>query len=178
VHKSDFLDNGDQALRFEAKADSNIALDATDNWWGTTDSASIEAIVFHQPDSAICPEVCFVPFAQSFIPLDDSVATSVPSDQGNTLPTEFSLAQNYPNPFNNSTQIEFRLAHSSQVELVVYDLLGRRVATLVDQYLPAGSHRTSFDGTDADGVSLPSGVYFYRLKTGGGVLSRKMLLLK
>ncbi|MFH2055624.1 MAG: T9SS type A sorting domain-containing protein [bacterium] len=92
---------------------------------------------------------------------------------GYALPDQFSLAQNYPNPFNPSTQIRFALTSSAQVKLDVFDLLGRKVATLVDEILPVGTHQIDFDGTN-----LASGVYFYRLQTGDFEQTRKMLLIK
>jgi len=88
-------------------------------------------------------------------------------------PTAFSLDQNYPNPFNPSTTIAFRLPEAGRVHLAVYDLLGRRVATLVDGALAAGQHRRVFDGQD-----LASGVYFVCLASGSHSTTRRMLLVK
>ncbi len=83
------------------------------------------------------------------------------------------LHQNYPNPFNPATVIQFDLAESSRVTLSVYDLLGRRVAALIDETRESGSHEVQFDGS-----SLSSGVYFYRLRTDYGVRVRKLTLIK
>ncbi|MBK7865741.1 MAG: T9SS type A sorting domain-containing protein [Ignavibacteriales bacterium] len=89
------------------------------------------------------------------------------------LPVDFSLLQNFPNPFNPSTVIEYELAKGSDVKLEVFDILGRKCFTLVEQYQPVGKHRVSFDG-----LELAGGVYFYRLTADGFVQSRKMVLLK
>lgn len=89
------------------------------------------------------------------------------------MPTEFSLSQNYPNPFNPSTVISYQLPASSQVTLRVYDMLGREIATLVNDRENAGSHSAKFDGS-----RLASGVYFYRLVAGNYVATKKMALLK
>jgi hypothetical protein len=89
------------------------------------------------------------------------------------LPSGFALNQNYPNPFNPATAIEFHLPVRSRVEITVYNVLGQRVATLLDRELPPGSHSVTWD---ADGYA--SGVYFYRLATDGRVQTRKMILLK
>jgi hypothetical protein len=86
---------------------------------------------------------------------------------------DFSLEQNYPNPFNPSTLIRFNLPQSSNVKLIVTDLLGKKVATLVDDTLPAGRHTKSFT---ADNLS--SGIYFYTLITDDAKVSKKMLLMK
>jgi putative ubiquitin-RnfH superfamily antitoxin RatB of RatAB toxin-antitoxin module len=95
------------------------------------------------------------------------------SDAGSNLPTQFALEQNYPNPFNPSTNISYNLARDGRVRLAVYNLLGQRVATLVDEVRPAGSHTLIWNA-----ANLPSGIYIYRLETGGNVLSRRMTLLK
>jgi photosystem II stability/assembly factor-like uncharacterized protein len=90
------------------------------------------------------------------------------------LPVEFSLDQNYPNPFNPGTVISFALPQSARVEIKVYDLLGRLVATLLDgETLAAGEHQRHFDGSH-----LASGVYLYTVKAGDVMRTRQMLLLK
>jgi hypothetical protein len=90
-----------------------------------------------------------------------------------TLPLQYSLEQNYPNPFNPETKIKFQIPTSSEVTLKVFDLLGREVATLVNERLQPGSYETTFDGS-----GLASGVYLYRLKAGGFVETKKLLLLR
>lgn len=90
-----------------------------------------------------------------------------------TIPVEYSLGQNYPNPFNPTTRIEFSLPKQSHVRLEVFDMLGKKVATLVNGAQPAGEYKVDFDAT-----KLVSGVYIYRLSTPDRMLSRKMILLK
>ena len=90
-----------------------------------------------------------------------------------SVPSVFALSQNYPNPFNPNTCIDFRLEKSGLTRLTVYDLLGRNVATLVNENLTAGQHRVLFDA-----ANLPSGIYVYQLNSAGEVLTRKMMLLK
>lgn len=89
------------------------------------------------------------------------------------LPAEYGLAQNYPNPFNPGTVIKFSLPSKSTVTLDVYSVLGEKVASLINSEMDGGTYNYRFDATD-----LPCGVYIYRLSTGFGVISRKMLLLK
>ena len=93
-------------------------------------------------------------------------------------PLEFSLAQNYPNPFNPTTEIEFVLPKYQQVSLVVYDLLGRKVKTLVNDARHAGEHRVTWNGTNELGTSVASGVYVYRLASGSMSKVHKMMLLR
>ncbi len=99
------------------------------------------------------------------------------------LPSAFSLSQNYPNPFNPATVISYQLPVSNHVSLKVYDVLGREVVTLVNEKKEAGNYSTSFDATTIpSGVSskggYASGVYFYQLRAGTFVETKKMLLLK
>jgi hypothetical protein len=93
-------------------------------------------------------------------------------------PTSFALHPNAPNPFNPETQIGFSLATTGQVELVVYDILGQRVRTLVSTSMSAGVHSARWDGRDASGAQVSSGPYFYRLRAGDFVQTRRMILLK
>ncbi len=94
------------------------------------------------------------------------------------LPLSYTLEQNYPNPFNPETNIRFNLARASEVNLSIYNTLGRRVATLIDRSLSAGEHLAQWDGTDNSGRTVASGLYLYRLDTGDYTANRKMLLLK
>ncbi len=91
---------------------------------------------------------------------------------------EFELAQNYPNPFNPTTTIAFSIAATSDVTMNIYDVRGMRVATLLRGRRDAGVHRIPWDGTDANGTRVASGVYFYRLTAGTFTATRKMVLLK
>lgn len=94
------------------------------------------------------------------------------------LPSALSLSQNYPNPFNPETTISYKVQAASKVSLKVYDLLGREVATLVDEYKQPGSYTVAFNVEARHGVSLQSGVYFYRLQAGSFSETKKMILLK
>jgi len=91
----------------------------------------------------------------------------------NTIPECFQLSQNYPNPFNPSTQIKFMLMARSNATLTVYDALGRNIRTLVNQQLDAGEYTSTFDAT-----GLSSGVYYYVLRAGSLVESRRMVLIR
>jgi uncharacterized delta-60 repeat protein len=93
-------------------------------------------------------------------------------------PSEFVLSQNYPNPFNPTTKIEFTLAKSDFATLQIYDVLGRKVRTLVSEELSSGYKSVIWDGKNDDGKDVASGVYFYQLKVGDFSEPKKMLLLK
>ncbi len=90
-----------------------------------------------------------------------------------SLPMEYDLAQNYPNPFNPVTQIQYTLPTDAHVQLVIYNSLGQKVATLVNGNQQAGRHSASFDAT-----ALSSGVYLYQLSTPGFSQTKKMMLIK
>jgi len=95
--------------------------------------------------------------------------------QDYTVPTEFALQQNYPNPFNPETTISYQLAKAEQVTLKIYDVLGREVAMLINEYQQAGRYNSQFSILNSQ---LTSGVYLYRLVAGGFVQTKKMILLK
>jgi photosystem II stability/assembly factor-like uncharacterized protein len=89
------------------------------------------------------------------------------------LPNQFALEQNYPNPFNPATVISYELPVTSNVRLIIYDVLGREVQTLINEHQNAGNHSVTLDAGN-----LPSGVYFYRLQAGSYNATKKLLLLK
>ena len=93
------------------------------------------------------------------------------------LPTGFALGQNYPNPFNPSTIIPYQLSAAGHVRLDVYNMLGQRLATLVDGQRSGGMHTAQWDATDASGQAVGAGVYIYRLSSGGMTESRRMVLV-
>jgi hypothetical protein len=111
------------------------------------------------------------------------VSNSSPTDvddntQGGLLPHRFELPQNYPNPFNPTTTIRYALPERSRVTIEVLNILGQKVRTLVDREAPAGYYTTTWEGTDASGRSVATGVYLYRFRAGDHAETRKMLLLK
>jgi hypothetical protein len=112
------------------------------------------------------------------IPITLDVVTP-PTGIGDGAPrVAYAVEQNYPNPFNPSTVIPYEVQTPGHVELSVYDARGMLVRRLVDTRATAGRHLATWDGTDASGRSVASGVYFYRLRAGAFDASRKMVLLK
>jgi hypothetical protein len=94
------------------------------------------------------------------------------------VPTQFGLSQNYPNPFNPSTVINYQLAQNTHVGLMVYDILGQKVKTLINGMQQAGYYNITWDGTNDSGRKVASGVYIYRLESGSYIKTLKMNLLK
>jgi hypothetical protein len=157
--------------------------------------ATIIGEQFHGPDSitpypydSLQPELAYYNFSDLVTSamwaqfLYDSMflgKTDVKDDAKKPpLPRSFALYQNYPNPFNSSTEIRFSLVRSCPVKLEVYNLLGERVLTLIDNHLAAGSHRISWDGENSKQDKVASGIYLYRLATDNGSSVKKMVLLK
>lgn len=102
-----------------------------------------------------------------------STSVEDPNNSDSEIPTSFSLSQNYPNPFNPSTTIPFSVPRPANVKLIVYDVLGRVVETLVDKQFHAGQHEISFNAS-----SYPSGTYIYRIEAGDFTSVQKMVLIK
>ena len=109
--------------------------------------------------------------------------TSVDREVNNVLPTRFALNQNYPNPFNPSTTIKFSIEKTAFADIAVFDVLGRRIATLAAEELNPGFYTTTWNGTDHNGVAVSSGVYYVRMVATGGQnvnfsAVQKLLLMK
>ena len=157
----------------------------------TTNKSTIFSSVFNdQQDQGWIIPISGQPLSVSIDPdnwlLEDVVGTTEIEDRDN-IPTKFSLSQNYPNPFNPETTIEYRIPASLNpskggtlvhVTLKVYDVLGREVVMLVNEYQQAGTHKVTFNVKTRHASPLPSGVYFYTLKTGSYVETKKMILAK
>ena len=106
------------------------------------------------------------------IPVAMNIGMTAVDDSG-PIAADYSIGQNYPNPFNASTSIQYSLPEASHVKVDIFDILGRKVATLVDEAQPAGRHQVVWQSNDQ-----PSGTYFYRIQAGEHFDTRKMVLLK
>jgi hypothetical protein len=145
-----------------------------DSQW---DADSLNIVVFVQ--SAASKTV----YQSATIGYDELSVTNVQNE--NSFPSQFKLEQNYPNPFNPSTVIGYQLPVTGNVKLKVYNLLGREVAILVDEYKPAGNYEVEFSSHSGEARNLPagrqgltSGVYFYTLTAGEFSSTKKLILLK
>jgi hypothetical protein len=94
------------------------------------------------------------------------------------LPKEFTVLQNYPNPFNPSTKITYKLPDGAQVNLWIYNLLGQKIRTLVNEFKAAGNYDINWDGKDDAGKEMPAGIYIYKLQAGSFTDMKKMELVK
>lgn len=135
---------------------------------GTTgDPTDIGAVAIRQGSNGATGYIDGIRVGTSFA----SILTGIGSNY--VVPQQFGLSQNYPNPFNPSTTIEFSVPNAEFTSLKVFDMLGREVATLVDELVAAGSHKVQWNP-----AQLPSGVYAYQLRAGAFVQVKKMILAK
>ncbi|GJQ62120.1 MAG: hypothetical protein SCALA702_11730 [Melioribacteraceae bacterium] len=124
-------------------------------------------------------KVDFFRLVDGTIYLSDSItADSISTKSVSESPQNFELYQNYPNPFNIETTITVNIHLEENYKIEVYDILGRKIKTLVDNYLTAGEYNFRWNGRDSDGNIVASGIYFYTLNTSSKILSKKMVLLK
>jgi hypothetical protein len=110
--------------------------------------------------------------ASSYYSNEASILITGIADE-NKIPEKYALGQNFPNPFNPSTKIQYALPKGGLTKITLYDLLGRKIKTLVNREVEAGYHEIDFDATD-----LPSGIYFYRIQSGKFTQTKKMILMK
>jgi hypothetical protein len=108
----------------------------------------------------------------------DVVRKPVSVDGNNTGPFTFELAQNYPNPFNPETTIRFQLARQGNVTIKIYNILGQKVRTMIDEVKPAGTYTIKWNGTNDRGLLVSSGIYFYQMISADFFKVQKMLFLK
>jgi hypothetical protein len=154
--------------------------------WTGFGQSRIDTTVLMDPPAQIHPDSLNPPVALPtgtgvmYVALARLTGTTTNSLGGDTyvveeagIPEEYAVRGNFPNPFNPSTTIEYGLPAAGRVRLTVFDVLGRELATLVDEHQAAGVHRQQFDA-----AGLPSGVYFYRLTAGGVTRTNRMVLAK
>ena len=96
----------------------------------------------------------------------------------NSLPNKIDIFQNYPNPFNPTTNIHYSLDRDNFVDLIIYDLKGQKVKTIINQFQKAGQKYVSWDSTNDNKKTVSSGIYFFTLKSGNFIKTKKMILVK
>lgn len=151
-----------------------LAFDAVDNAYITdfaTDSVYVYSPSHQRLDGYLVGDG---PLA---IVIFDSIPNALPEP---TLPVnrDFALYPNYPNPFNPSTNLGFRISDFGFIRLEIFDVTGRKVASLLNEELAPGEYEVNWDGKDDSGQNAPSGIYFYRLQVNGETQARKMHLLQ
>ena len=175
----DWLDWKNVALRsLGLKSDADLSSIVSDQWAINTlqpkvlELAGEIHINYPKVEEAAMSDPQFWSFIESFLPVTAIL------DESAGVPSEFSLEQNYPNPFNASTNILFALAEDGEVALVIRNLTGQVVRTLVQEYLSAGAYTEKWDGKDNFGVSTSTGIYLCELRAGSERMVRKIMLLR
>lgn len=166
------LDRSLHTLLVEAdfgKTDANYTIDIPARSISSNKSVHIRPTI--QPGSELALGSLFLD-ADGWQRLNGSGSEANQSIESREVPTMYSVSA-YPNPFNPTTQIRFSIPESGSVQLTVHDILGREVAILVNGFLPAGEHQSSFDASN-----LSSGVYLYSLRAGNTFLTGKLLLVR
>lgn len=163
-------DEGDEfiAVRTDVTTANQLELDEE-----TIDRDGLE---FSCSDNDVSPGETYV--YRIDLVTDKGISTLFESEAVTIPEAVITLRQNYPNPFNPVTTIDYRIPEEGNVTLKVYDAAGREIAVLVDGIKSAGWHKAEWDGLDGNGVSVSSGVYFYRLKAGPHRVERKMVLAR
>ncbi|MCF7824600.1 MAG: T9SS type A sorting domain-containing protein [Candidatus Marinimicrobia bacterium] len=142
-------------------------------WGWNPNSSMTDHTLFLAFSMMMMPDAQYTPFMSAWMGINVAVDEHVSS-----LPKEFALAKNYPNPFNPSTTIAFDVPTSSEVMITVYDVMGRKVTDLVNSEYSAGSYNVSWNGVDAAGTPVSSGLYIYKMTAGNFTATSKMLFLK
>jgi len=159
IWRNAFIENG-----VALENDTGELLQAQENYWGTTDSTEIAALISG-------PSV-WVPFLESE---EDATAVTMTEE---AVPMRFALLPAFPNPFNSQVDIPFAIDAPSAVELTIYDALGRSVRRLVEATLAAGGYRVGWDGREGRGRDAASGVYFLRLQAGEQMTTGRIALVR
>jgi flagellar hook assembly protein FlgD len=160
----------------------DVAVDAAGNVISV--NSSTEALRIFSPPDGPNEFLTFSPWAiqvgaePHVIPTPIDLPTDIESPGKPFVPSSYSLAQNYPNPFNPETTIIYELPKETTVNITIYNMLGQRVLTVVDDLQRVGRYSAMWNGTDERGLPVSGGVYFYQLKTEDFTKSLKMILLK
>ena len=130
--------------------------------------------IYDIPDSVLVT----MPFEVTGVNFNFPSSVGDDGNQPSIKPNEFDLSQNYPNPFNPTTVIEYTLQKKAQVNVDIYNLLGQRVKTLVNEYQSPGSYRIFWDGRNEQDLTVATGIYFYKFEANGVSQTKKMIMLK
>jgi len=171
-----YIEYDDAALNLGDGSVGNEADLQIYNW----DTSLVEWVLVGGDVDTIRNEVwSMIPGAGVYAAFTTNIITDVNDDQhGVILPYRFKLSQNYPNPFNPVTNIEYNIPTRSHVTIEIYNILGQKIRTLVDETKPAGEYQTTWNGDDSNGTKVSTGIYFYRFQAGDYIETKKMILLK
>ena len=142
------------------------------------DSISVQIGVYGTNDDFTIAEDIAIASDYSEITVQIGVGVEVAIDESGLTPFEFALHQNYPNPFNPETNIQFDVAENSDINVSIFNIMGQKVATLVNGNMDAGIYHIKWNGLSDKGIALPSGMYFYKMKSPEYQSVKKLVLVK
>lgn len=172
---------------FEMELYINGKLDAFKYWSGNLSTSNLDLTIGQsQPNdnnynfNGKLDEIRIYDYSLSLETIKEfyDISTSVEKGSAISLPLSTQLNQNYPNPFNGQTQITYDINKASEVSLIIYDILGRRLNTLVDEYKNPGKYSVLWNSKDSNGNQLASGIYLIRLKSNNYIGTKKIILLQ
>ena len=142
------------------------------------DSISVQIGVYGTDDDFTIAEDLVIASDNAELTVQIGVGVEVAIDESGLTPFEFALHQNYPNPFNPETNIQFDVAENSDVNVSIFNIMGQKVATLVNGNMDAGIYHIKWNGLSDKGIALPSGMYFYKMKSSEYQSVKKLVLVK
>ncbi len=142
------------------------------------DSISVQIGVYGTDDDFTIAEDIVIASDYAELTVQIGVGVEVAIDESGLTPFEFALHQNYPNPFNPETNIQFDVAENSDVNVSIFNIMGQKVATLVNGNMDAGIYHIKWNGLSDKGIALPSGMYFYKMKSSKYQSVKKLVLVK
>ena len=145
---------------------------------GYNDSMSVQIGAFGVYDDFSMEDELLVESGNVSFNIPITFGAEVSVDENAVTPMEFALEQNYPNPFNPETNISFAVAENSNVNISIFNLVGQKIVTLVNQTMDAGVYDVKWNGTNERGALLPTGMYFYEMRTPGYHSVKKLVLVK
>ncbi len=175
---SNIINSGGWAFNAEKCSNQYFTIEAIDNWWGTTDEVAIGAMIYDGADDYGRPTVAYIPCATGPFPISGAVTGILEPNDPPDIPRAFMLSQNYPNPFNTGTTISYALNQPGDVTVEVFNVLGQRIWDTAFGYQDTGRYSVFWDGRNANGRTVSSGIYFYRLSLDDQFRTKKMVLLK
>jgi hypothetical protein len=168
-----WLPNSGTLHMFDVQFDGIVGTSATSGTFcvdsGNFVDNSFDWLLDSLPNKPVFQEVCWD------VMIDPN---GIGDEERDMLPKDFSLSQNHPNPFNPSTVIDYALPTRANVSISIYNVLGQKIKTLLNEDINAGYHKTTWDGTNDDGIAAASGIYFYKIIAGEFTATKKMILLK
>ena len=145
---------------------------------GYNDSIAVKIGAYGVYDNLSIEDELVVESGENIVSVEIGVGVEVSLDESEITPIQFALHQNYPNPFNPETNIQFDIAENSRVQVSVFNLVGQKVASLINNQMDAGVYHVRWSGLNDKGEPLPSGMYFYEMKTDHYHSVKKLVLVK